>query len=55
MPDEIGTFSGEIRVWNVENHNDYGKIPIQLETAVRQRISRIQSSELLLMKILYLV
>ena len=45
VPIQTGTFSGEIKVWNNENHADYGVIPIQLKVSLNlerintQRIS----------------
>ncbi len=35
-PDEQGTFTGSIKIWNTENHADYGIIPIHLVTPVEQ-------------------
>ena len=34
--DEQATFNGLIKIWNTENHADYGIVSIQLVTAVEQ-------------------
>lgn len=47
VPNGIGTYVGEIKVWNVEKHSDYGTVPIQLEAAVNQLIIQSQTFNLL--------
>ena len=39
VPDEQGTFSGSIKLWNTENHADYGAVSIQLVTPVGLAVS----------------
>lgn len=34
VPDEKGTFTGSITLWNSENHADFGTVPIDLVTPV---------------------
>ena len=36
VPDEQGTFTGSIKIWNIENHADYVVIPIQLVAPFEQ-------------------
>jgi C1A family cysteine protease len=36
VPDEQGTFTGSIKIWNSENHMDYGLISVQLVAPVEQ-------------------
>jgi hypothetical protein len=35
-PDEQATLTGSIKIWNTENHADYGIVSIQLVTTVEQ-------------------
>jgi C1A family cysteine protease len=43
VPTEQGTYSGQIKIWNTENHADYGTIPIHLVTPVEKIILQGQS------------
>ena len=52
VPNEIGTYTGEIMVWNTEKYSDYGTVPIQLEAALNQLI--IQSQTLNFLKFFHL-
>jgi C1A family cysteine protease len=36
VPDEQGTFTGSIKIWNTENHADYGRISLQLVAPVEK-------------------
>jgi hypothetical protein len=36
VPDEQGTFSGSVKIWNTENHEDYGLISVQLVAPVEK-------------------
>ena len=36
VPDEQGTFSGSVKIWNAENHADYGLISVQLVAPVEK-------------------
>jgi len=41
-PAQQGTFTGQIKIWNTDNHPDYGTIPVQLITPCDQQL--LQSS-----------
>ena len=45
VPSELGTFTGEIKVWNSENHADYGTVPIQLKVSFNQELLQSQTFE----------
>jgi C1A family cysteine protease len=34
IPNEKGDFSGQIKIWNAENHQDYGTVPVHLKSAL---------------------
>lgn len=36
VPDEQGTFTGSIKIWNTEDHVDYGLISIELVAPVEK-------------------
>ncbi len=38
VPDEQGTFSGSVKIWNTENHADYGLISVQLVAPVEKTV-----------------
>jgi len=38
VPDEQGTFSGSVKIWNAENHADYGLISVQLVAPVEKTV-----------------
>jgi len=40
VPDEQGTFTGSIKLWNTEDHTDYGLISIELVTPVEKSVLR---------------
>jgi C1A family cysteine protease len=38
VPDEQGTFTGSVKIWNTENHADYGIISVQLVAPVERTV-----------------
>jgi len=45
VPNEKNTFTGAIKVWNRNNHNDYGIVDITLTASMNQESSQQQSSQ----------
>jgi hypothetical protein len=38
VPDEQGTFTGSVKIWNTENHADYGIISVQLIAPIEKTV-----------------
>jgi hypothetical protein len=38
VPDEQGTFTGSVKIWNTENHADYGIISVQLIAPIQKTV-----------------
>jgi hypothetical protein len=48
VPSQSGTFTGEIKVWNVEDHSDFGLVPVQLKATYDLQVFQSRIAQFIL-------